>query len=134
MFAILKKAFLAAIIVLFPHQASADFLNSYARWKGAHPLVQQGYVMGIYDRTLKVWSNEEGEKAVAVGVSKCVKDLEINSVMMSEAVDYYYKTNTSRWSEGAFYIFHDAIVRGVCLQFVNEQRSLRGLDPWVVSD
>lgn len=130
MLAIFRRLYLTAMIAFMPAQASADFFANYASWRDAPELVREGYVMGIYDRSTKLWSGDAGEKAVAIGIQICAKKLDLNSSMMAEAVDQHYKTNTARWSEGPFFIFHDVITRGACLSFVNAERMRLGLDPW----
>ena len=122
-----------ALLVLAASNALADFIPNYSAWKDMPDNVRHGYVMGIYDRSTKVWSSDPTEKALVFGISRCAKDLKIDSTMIVNAINKHYLNDTTTWSKGGFEAFHDTIARGACLDHINQERSLLNLDQWKVN-
>jgi len=123
--------FLITIGILFTNAHAAGYIANYSNWQQLTTSQQEGYVMGLWDKTITILAPAQKEVlAEAQGLSKCGADLQLRPEMIISAINEYCRNNTTAWGYNPYFAFRISIIAGACKSYVNETRANYGLTPF----
>ncbi|MCA3572752.1 MAG: hypothetical protein IOC86_02475 [Aestuariivirga sp.] len=111
-------------------EASAAFVSGYADWKKMSEVQKRAYVRGLVDGMMVVEIGNDSSRANIAGFMDCADQLNLTDEMMAEAISEYYKARPQSWKFPPYGPFHESIMKGACLDFINSSRRKLGLQPW----
>jgi hypothetical protein len=122
--------FVLWLLCIVSTQAQALFLSEgYSFWQSLGGEEKAFYTAGIWD-TISAYHGDPSDEAVASGLEECGTHLSVRASLAVEAMTQYYESNVAAWSDPPLKAFGQSIVRGLCLEYVNKQRKVRGLPEW----
>ena len=60
-------------------------------------------------------------------LKRCGERTQLDAAMLYDAIDGWYKKDSSNWDKPPFIAFYQAIVRGLCANDINEERRKKGM-------
>ena len=113
-----------------PGTAHAGFVDTYGEWRKLSALQKATYLIALWDvfSSFTLVHGAYGDADVPA-LKRCGERAQLDAAMLYDAVDGWYKRDTSNWDKPPFVAFYDAIVRSRCRNEVNEERRKRNLAP-----
>jgi len=92
---------IVSLSMLIGTQASAVFFPNRQAWDGASYVEKRGFVQGVFDEMLEVWSTDtQDTMARKRKVYRCAADMALTDTSLVEIVDSHY-SNLENWGDSA---------------------------------
>jgi hypothetical protein len=118
-----------AALVLNTASANAEFVANYSEWRDMSQPEKSVYARGMVDG-MTIFGGSKDQLAFGNGLIKCLSELKITDVMLSEGITHYYQQNTSQWDKAPALAFMDVFTNSLCRERINAARVALGLSPW----
>lgn len=113
---------------------SGAYVHNYSDWRRLSAVEKNAYVMGLMDSHWVNFSEDKDNLAIYHGLRACIERIKLTPDMIAEEISMYYKTHSENWDYSPMAVFFHSVIRGICLDHVNEMRENFDLPEWARTD